>query len=130
MKVSQRGWLKLARLAMYLLYAAAGLLQVFAPSEAVARSAGALTEVWAGMLCLGGLVAALGTLLDRWSWEAAAQALIGAAALVWGVALVGAATPARWSYVCLLLAVMLGSLLRAAHLLRLASAARRGRSRS
>lgn len=90
----------------YLAVAGIGLFQLITPSPVVQAEAGSITYVWAGMLIVGGLVAAVGYAGSWWVPELAAQAFVAFPFLLWGYAVVTSDNPVRWSFTCLCLMVI------------------------
>jgi hypothetical protein len=78
----------------YTLMAAGGVAAVFVPTPSVRLAAGALVYLWAAFLAVGGTLAAVGAITDRWLGEHLGLPLISAAWAVYAVVLALGGNPA------------------------------------
>jgi hypothetical protein len=103
-------------LVMYLGYAGVGVFQFITPSPSVRSEAGPLVYVWAVMLLVGGVMAAVGALRGWWLPELSAQPLLAFPVVLWAFAIGVAGDPPNWSFVFLCVVLVAKSALRTVRL--------------
>lgn len=97
----------------YLAFAGVGAFQLVFPSGSVQASTGWLFVIWAVMIISGGMLASVGVVARLWLAEFAAQPLVAFPFAIWGQAVASGGSPARWAFVSLCFAIIVGCAIRA-----------------
>lgn len=94
------------RAVAYFLLALGGIIIWVDPSRNVSAVPFALRWVWASFIVVGGLVAMLGALRDRWIYEFVALPLVIVGFSVMVIVLAAGVGTGRWAIACWLLSIV------------------------